>query len=234
MIGHMNRPLSSRIPFLALMILAAAVLLIGCGGSEDDGGSNPDTGSKSSNSKGADDVAARSDSYEAAPTEKLDPSKSYVVRLETDKGDIDVTVDPKQAPIAAANFVFLVKDGFYDGVKFHRVIQDFMIQTGDPLGTGTGGPGYTIEDEPVKGSYARGAVAMARTPAPDSAGSQFFIVQGSQVDLPKEYVIFGQVDKAGMKAVDEIANVEVEAGPSGEPSTPVEDVFITKATLLDE
>lgn len=220
-----------------VLVLATALVAAGCGSSDDSSSKKSDSSSDttaSTASGGGDDVASRNDAYDAAPTEKLDPSKTYIVRLATDKGDIDIKVDPKQAPIAAANFVFLVKEKFYDGVKFHRVINDFMIQTGDPLGTGTGGPGYTIKDETVKGDYQRGVVAMARTSAPDSAGSQFFIVQGSEVQLPKEYVIFGSVDDAGMKVVDKIAAVEVEAGPSGEPSTPVDDVFIKQATLLDK
>lgn len=226
-----------RLSFSVLLSLIASLVLLGCGSSDDVSTTaderTDDSTSSTSDDGGGDDVAARADSYDAAPTTRLDPAKRYVVRLTTEKGDIDIKVDPKQAPIAAANFVSLVNDGFYDGVTFHRVMRDFMIQTGDPLGTGMGGPGYTIKDEPVKGDYVPGAVAMARTPAPDSAGSQFFIVQGSQVGLPKDYVIFGQVDKPGMKAVDSIAAVEVEAGPSGEMSAPVEDVHITKAELLE-
>ena len=99
-------------------------------------------------------------------------------------GDFDITVDQKAGPIAAANFVSLVERGFYDGVVFHRVIEDFMVQTGDPRGDGTGGPGYAIDDDPVKQPYRIGSVAMANA-GPDTGGSQFFIIHGEQgVQLP--------------------------------------------------
>jgi peptidyl-prolyl cis-trans isomerase B (cyclophilin B) len=237
MIGRMIRATAPRFLLLLVLALAAALLAAGCGSDEsssDDGGSE---GSSETTSEAvdapSDEVKARDGMYDSAPTTKLDASKEYTVRLETSKGDIDIAVDPKQAPIAAANFVYLVEEGFYDGTTFHRIIEDFMIQAGDPRGDGTGGPGYTIKDEPVKGSYDRGVVAMARTPEPNSAGSQFFIVQGESVQLDPSYVIFGSVDEAGMEVVDAIAGVEVETGPSGEPSSPVEPVVIERATLVE-
>lgn len=226
---------------LLLLLLAAALLLAGCGSSDDSGGSDStsdDTSestadSNSADSASTDDVTARDGAYDAPPTLKLDPKKTYTVRVKTSKGSFDIKVDPKAAPLAAANFVFLVKEGFYDGVVFHRILKDFMVQTGDPAGTGMGGPGYSIKDDPVKGDYERGTVAMANA-GPDTGGSQFFIVHGSTVDqtLPKDYVIFGSVDDAGMKTIDKIAAVEVQAGPTGEPSQPVEPVTIESATLL--
>lgn len=228
--------LARRALVLLLLVPALSLLVAACGDDDSgsDGGSSSTTKVDSASSSVADEVAARNDSYDAAPTEKLDPSKTYVVHLETSKGDFDITVDPKAAPIAAANFVFLVKEGFYDGITFHRVIDGFMVQAGDPLGDGTGGPGYELKDDPVKGSYKRGTVAMANA-GPDTGGSQFFIVQGTTVDetLPKDYVIFGSVDEAGMKVVDTIAGVDVEPGPSGEPSKPVDPITIDKATLQE-
>ena len=98
------------------------------------------------------------------------------VRLETDLGDIVIGLYNESAPVAAENFVNLVESGYYDGIGFHRIVRDFVIQGGDPSGDGSGGPGYTIVDEEVVGQYGRGIVAMARTQAPDSQGSQFFFV----------------------------------------------------------
>ena len=229
---------ASRLLTTFLFLLLAATLAVGCGddsGSDDAKGGGADPSAERDEESSDDEVAARDGMYDEAPTERLDPKKTYVVTMETSKGSFDVLVDPKAAPIAASNFVFLVKEGFYDGTVFHRVIKDFMIQGGDPLGTGTGGPGYTIKDEPVKGKYVNGAIAMARTPAPDSAGSQFFIVHGDNGDasLDRSYVIFGKVDEAGLDVVDAIANVEVETSDSGEPSQPVEEVRLISATLKE-
>jgi cyclophilin family peptidyl-prolyl cis-trans isomerase len=244
MIRAMLTSRSARIPLLVLILLAAALLLAACGGddgentgssnSEDETAEVSDDESSDAASDGAsEDVAARNDSYDEAPKLKLDPKETYVVKLETTKGDFEIAVDQEAAPIAAANFVFLVQEGYYDGIPFHRIIKDFMIQTGDPTGTGTGGPGYELTDDPVKGDYDRGTVAMANA-GPNTGGSQFFIVHGTTVNqtLPKDYIIFGSVDDAGMKVVDKIASVEVTTGPSGEPSSPVEPVNITRATLI--
>lgn len=226
-----------RVPFLLLLLLAAALFVAGCGGdagsSDDDGGGAEQASSSEAEGGGSDDdVAARDGMYDSPPTRKLDPAKTYVVEMETSKGTLELHVDPKAAPIAAANFVFLVEEGFYDGVAFHRVIKDFMIQGGDPSGTGMGGPGYELKDDPVKGDYTRGTVAMANA-GPNTGGSQFFIVHGTNVELPKDYVIFGNVDEDGMKVVDEIADVEVETSANGEPSQPAGDVKIIKATLTE-
>jgi cyclophilin family peptidyl-prolyl cis-trans isomerase len=223
-----------RILFVLALLVAAAMLASGCGddsGSDDDGGGST-SGARQASGSMPEDPADRNGMYDEAPTEKLDPRQSYVVEMETDKGTFDITVDPKAAPIAASNFVFLVKEGFYDGTVFHRIIKDFMIQGGDPTGTGTGGPGYELQDDPVKGEYTPGTVAMANA-GPNTGGSQFFIVHGTAVDLPKDYVIFGKVDKDGMKVVDEIANVEVEVSETGEPSKPVDEVKVVSATLKE-
>lgn len=228
---------------ILLLMLAASLVAVGCGGS---GGSDSrgDTSSTSTTKPADDDasatedakldnkVAQRADAYDAPPTEKLDPKKTYAVELDTDKGLITIKVDPKAGPIASANFVFLVREGFYDGVKFHRVMKDFMIQTGDPTGTGTGGPGYRIKDDEVSGGYERGTVAMANA-GPDTGGSQFFIVDGTDVQLPPDYAIFGHVtDPVSLKTLDAIAGVKVEPGANGEPSSPTETVRIRTAKLI--
>jgi cyclophilin family peptidyl-prolyl cis-trans isomerase len=147
--------------------------------------------------------------------------------IATEKGDIVVDLFTEGAPKAANNFLDLAKKGFYDGVIFHRVVPGFVIQGGDPTGTGRGGPGYTFEDEPFKGDYYRGTLAMANA-GPNTNGSQFFIcladLSGS---LPKKYTIFGQVTK-GMDVVDQIAAAKL--GPNDRPTEPVK---ITKVAVAE-
>ncbi len=149
------------------------------------------------------------------------------VRLATELGDIVIGLFTESAPVAAENFVNLVEAGYYDGTGFHRVVPDFVIQGGDPTGTGAGGPGYTIPDEEVVGEYGRGIVAMARSPQPDSQGSQFFIViddaARASLDAARTYVIFGRVLE-GMDVVDAIA-----AAGSGEQVA--DPVLIETATV---
>ena len=123
-------------------------------------------------------------------------------RIKTNKGVIEIELFGEEAPKAVSNFIFLTKEGFYNGLKFHRREEGFVIQGGDPNGDGTGGPGYTFEDEPVKRTYARGIVAMANS-GPDTNGSQFFIMLADNKGLPKNYTIFGKVSK-GVEVIDNI------------------------------
>lgn len=153
------------------------------------------------------------------------------IRITTDLGDIVIGLFNESAPVAAENFQNLVESGYYNGTGFHRVVRDFVIQGGDPEGTGRGGPGYTILDEQVVGTYERGIVAMARTPAPNSQGSQFFVVLDDAAEPPLEsartYVIFGRVVE-GMDIVDAIAAQGPEADFIEDPvriiSTAIEEV----------
>ncbi|MCU1450347.1 MAG: peptidyl-prolyl cis-trans isomerase (rotamase) - cyclophilin family [Acidimicrobiales bacterium] len=127
------------------------------------------------------------------PATQIDTDTIYQVTIETDRGEIVMELDPQLAPTTVNNFVSLARDGFYDGLKFHRVVPEFVIQGGDPEGTGRGGPGYRFADEPVKGDYTLGAVAMANA-GPDSNGSQFFIcIDDCQTKLAKSYNLFGYV-----------------------------------------
>ena len=166
------------------------------------------------------------------PKVKLDITKRYRVILKTTEGDITIKVNPLDAIMASTNFVYLSKIGFYDNTIFHRVIKDFMIQGGDPLGNGTGGPGYTFNDEPIEGEYVRGTVAMANS-GPNTNGSQFFIVVKDSPDLPKNYTIFGKVID-GMDVVDKIAAGEVTDNGAGEISKPVSPVSITGTEVIEE
>lgn len=165
--------------------------------------------------------------YPAQPEMSIDAEKSYSATLHTSKGDVVVELLPKEAPLSVNNFVFLAKEGFYNGVKFHRIIKGFMIQGGDPTGTGMGGPGYQFRDEPVTREYVRGTLAMANA-GPNTNGSQFFIMHGD-MGLPKSYNIFGLV-KEGLDAVDAIANTPT-AGP--EQSSPSEDVLIQSVDVSE-
>ncbi|MDO8608992.1 MAG: peptidylprolyl isomerase [bacterium] len=150
------------------------------------------------------------------PTMQIDKNKIYTVILNTSEGEIDIQLFAKSAPITVNNFVFLSKNNFYKNVIFHRVIKDFMIQGGDPTGTGSGGPGYKFDDEPFTGEYTRGTVAMANA-GPNTNGSQFFILHKDYA-LSKIYVIFGKVTK-GIDVVDKIA--EALTGSNDRPINPV-------------
>jgi len=152
----------------------------------------------------------------------LPAGETRAVSISTRKGDFVITVRADLAPVAAANFVALAECGFYDDVVFHRLVPGFVIQGGDRAGTGSGGPGYTIRDERVTTPYARGTVAMARTSAPNSAGSQFFIVLSGDNSLAgtNTYAIFGSVT-SGMETVDAIAAMRNSGRPSNTALDPV-------------
>jgi cyclophilin family peptidyl-prolyl cis-trans isomerase len=145
--------------------------------------------------------------------------------LHTNHGQIRVELHDEHAPKTVENFRRLAGDGFYEGVVFHRVIPDFMIQGGDPIGTGSGGPGYTFEDEINEHKIVRGALAMANA-GPDTNGSQFFIVTVAEAPwLDGKHTVFGRVVE-GMDAVDAI-----EAQPTDERDRPLEDVVIERVEL---
>lgn len=158
------------------------------------------------------------------PNLELDLKKQYSAVLHTTAGDITISFDTQNTPITSNNFISLAKSGFYNDVIFHRTIPGFMIQGGDPTGTGSGGPGYKFDDEYLKGKYSKGTVAMANA-GPNTNGSQFFIMH---VDYPLDnlYVIFGHVT-AGQDVVDKIATAP--AGPQDRPTNPVK---ITSVDIL--
>jgi cyclophilin family peptidyl-prolyl cis-trans isomerase len=148
--------------------------------------------------------------------------------IRTTKGDIEVQLFADDAPKAANNFLDLARKGFYDGVIFHRIVPGFVIQGGDPTGTGRGGPGYQFDDEPFKGDYERGTLAMANA-GPNTNGSQFFICLADLGGrLPKNYTIFGRVTK-GLDVVDAIA-----AGPTGANDRPHDPVSMTAIDVADD
>ncbi|MEZ6092792.1 MAG: peptidylprolyl isomerase [Pirellulaceae bacterium] len=152
--------------------------------------------------------AQRFEVYDSAPTNDLDLSKSYQAIIETDHGNIVIDLFPDKAPLAVNNFVKLAQDGYYDGLTFHRVINDFVAQGGDPLGTGTGGPGYQFADEFDSSLTFDGAgvLAMANSGA-NTNGSQFFITYSSQTHLNNVHTIFGHV-ASGQSVVDALARAQ--------------------------
>lgn len=165
------------------------------------------------------------------PNMIIDQNKKYQATLHTSAGEITLSLNTRETPITANNFLYLAQNKFYDQTIFHRVINGFMIQGGDPRGDGTGGPGYQFADEKFTGEYKRGTVAMANS-GPNTNGSQFFIMH-QDYPLQPNYVIFGQVI-SGLDIVDKIATASVTNSFSGELSKPVEPVTINSITVSEE
>jgi peptidyl-prolyl cis-trans isomerase B (cyclophilin B) len=131
--------------------------------------------------------------YASPPAMTIDVGKPYKATIVTAKGTMEIALDAKAAPTTVNNFVFLAKDRFYDGLTFHRVEPGFVVQGGDPNGDGSGGPGYTIADETNSLLHEDGVIAMAKTDAPNSAGSQFYLTLGAQPHLDGRYTVFGKL-----------------------------------------
>lgn len=208
-----------RLIRIMIILGAALALLAACGGNKQAGKTGPK-------------------SWTAPPQMTLKKDKSYTATFETTEGNFTVALFTSTAPKTVNNFVFLSREGYYDNVVFHRIIKSFMIQTGDPTGTGMGGPGYTIEDElKTTQKYDPGIVAMANTGRPNSGGSQFFICTGpdcgASLNKNPNYSIFGQVVK-GMDVVQKIASTPVKPGPSGEPSMPTKEVKIKTIKIQEQ
>lgn len=227
---------------IAGLMVAVVLTLAGCGGAapaqQDKQGKNP--GAQSTPSKNtAPEGAKQMKQWDKPPAMQIDVNKQYFATLKTNKGDVRIELFPKETPKTVNNFVFLARNNFYDGVKFHRVIKDFMIQGGDPKGNGTGGPGYSFEDElPPKHSYDPGIVAMANS-GPNTNGSQFFICTGPNargLNNPSwaKYNQFGKV-VGGMDVVTAIASVKVGPNARGdETSVPLEDVHINSVVIEEK
>ncbi|MGI9029694.1 MAG: peptidylprolyl isomerase [Ilumatobacteraceae bacterium] len=175
-----------------------------------------------------DGSAPRQQQFDAPPDLGIDPSKRYTATLDTSLGEIVIALDAVKAPKTVNNFVFLAAHHYYDGVIFHRIINGFMCQGGDPTGTGRGGPGYKFADElPKAGQYQVGSVAMANA-GPNTNGSQFFLISGqSGVQLPPQYSLFGQIVK-GLDVLDEMQRVR-----TGRNDKPEQDVVINSVTIAE-
>ena len=161
--------------------------------------------------------------YSAPPPMTIDPNKKYFATIKMDIGDIKLELVPQDAPQHVNSFVFLSREGFYDGVTFHRVIPGFVAQAGDPTGTGSGGPGYTIPDEVNERKFLDGTLGMAKTSAPDSAGSQWFIDYAPQPNLDGGYTVFGQLVE-GRDVLDKI--MPRNPARATEPGTKINTIVI--------
>jgi len=164
--------------------------------------------------------------YDKPGDMKIDPKKTYTATIDTSEGKIVAQLFPDKAPQTVNSFVFLAKEHFYDGLIFHRVIPDFMIQGGDPTGTGMGGPGYKLKAEFNDVKHTPGVLSMARSSDPDSAGSQFFIMHGTAEHLDGQYTAFGKVT-SGMDVVNKIVNAPVNNRRENRPTNPVTIKSIT-------
>lgn len=239
--------------------LALALVFLGACSSNTNGTDN--TGSTESATSKTSESTTDLNALELPQLSDTVADDEYLIEMETSEGNIKIKLFPAQAPKAVENFVTHAKDGYYDGTTFHRVIEEFMIQGGDPKGDGTGGE--SIWGEGFKAEISdqlyniRGALSMARGSSRSSQGSQFFIVQNDQdmsdglaiqyypekiieayknggyPSLDGDYSVFGQVIE-GMDVVDKIAAGEVEANSSGEASTPVDPATVNKINILQE
>jgi cyclophilin family peptidyl-prolyl cis-trans isomerase len=168
-------------------------------------------------------------SYPAEPSMTIDASKTYIATVKTERGDFKIKLRPDLAPHHVNSFVFLAKDGYFDHVTFHRVIPGFVAQTGDPTGTGGGGPGYTIPLEVANTiPYARGVVGMARASDPNSAGSQWFVTYGGASSLNGQYTTFGEVTE-GMEVVDCITSRDPSRNPNAAPGDKIVSITIDES-----
>jgi cyclophilin family peptidyl-prolyl cis-trans isomerase len=176
----------------------------------------------------ADGSSPKTQQFKGEPPMIIDPSKRYTAEMVTSKGAITIALDPIGAPVTVNSFVFLARWHYYDGVAFHRIIPGFVVQGGDPTGSGSGGPGYRFKDElPKAGRYEIGSLAMANA-GPDTNGSQFFIISGPDgVRLPPQYALFGKV----VSGLGVVAAINDAGSPSGKPS---ERVAIESVTILEE
>ena len=165
--------------------------------------------------------------FDAAPDMIIDPARSYRATMVTTKGTLEITLDPIGAPLTVNSFVFLARWHYFDGIVFHRIIPGFVLQGGDPTGSGSGGPGYRFEDElPKPGRYELGSLAMANA-GPNTNGSQFFVISGPDgVRLPPLYALFGKV----VKGLEVVAAINDVGTPSGKPR---ERVVIESVTISE-
>lgn len=204
---------------ILITILMSMLVLIGCGNTK-------------SNTAKTDEAAPKSESTNAESEPTKENKNLPVATITVDGyGVMNVELYPEIAPNTVNNFISLANKGFYNNLKFHRIIKDFMIQGGDPKGNGTGGPGYSIEGEFTSNGFAnslkhtKGVISMARSQDPNSAGSQFFIMSGDASNLDGEYAAFGKVI-SGLDVLDKIRSVETSSNDA-----PKKDVVITSITV---
>lgn len=204
--------------FAALAVIVVAAILISRSGGDDG-----DTSSASGGSQGCQKVEApapKSVSFDE-PDQVVEKGEKVNAVVKTSCGEFTIALDTERAPKTSNSFAFLAEEGFYDETTFHRIVQEFVIQGGDPEGTGSGGPGYSVVEAPPSNlEYTKGIVAMAKTEteAPGTSGSQFYVVTGANVGLPAEYALLGEVT-SGYPTVEKIEK-QAKTGTE-EPKQPV-------------
>jgi peptidyl-prolyl cis-trans isomerase B (cyclophilin B) len=209
---------------IVLALATAAALAMGAAGCG--GGSSSSTATTAAGCKAVEAPEPREESL-AAPKQTVKPGEKLTAVVKTSCGSFEIALDSKQAPKTVNSFASLVRQGFYDGLDFNRVVSGFVVQGGDPAGDGTGGPGYTVvEKPPADTSYTKGVVAMAKTTAepPGSSGSQFFVATSIDTGLPPEYALLGTVSK-GYSTVERINKL------GGTDEKPKQTVLIEKLTI---
>lgn len=211
-----------KLKFFSALILLIVFLLAGCG-----------------NSSALEEVKTAEQINNQIPTimpiEKpqmiIDQNKTYTAVMKTEVGDMEISLNAAMTPVTVNNFVSLARNNFYNNTVFHRVVSGFMIQGGDPKGDGTGGPGYSFDDEAFSGNYDRGVIAMANA-GPNTNGSQFFIMH-KNYPLPKDYVIFGRVIN-GLETLDKIAEAPVAMSSMREMSKPLQPIKILSVEIQEK
>ena len=208
---------------IVTLLTALALATAGCGGSDEAAEEAPRERATTTEAGGvsgctdAESPPAKPVGNRKPPSTKLDPAKRHTVTFKTNCGRFTVELDVKTSPRTAASFYELAETGFFDDTVFHRIVPGFVIQGGDPTGTGTGGPGYqTVDPPPADAAYTKGVVAMAKTQAeaPGTSGSQFFVVTGADIGLPPDYAMLGKVS-AGLGVVERIGEL---GDPDGRPT----------------
>jgi cyclophilin family peptidyl-prolyl cis-trans isomerase len=210
--------------FALVAVAAVAVILISRGGSGDDS-----TTAAASGADGCEQVEAPKPKQVSlkAPKQTLQKGEKATAVVATSCGTFEIALDTERAPKTANSFAYLAEEGFYDDLTFHRIVPEFVIQGGDPEGTGTGGPGYkVVEKPPANLAYTKGTVAMAKSAAepPGTSGSQFYVVTGADAGLPPEYALVGKVS-GGLDVVERIGKL----GTASEK--PKQTILIEKITI---
>jgi peptidyl-prolyl cis-trans isomerase B (cyclophilin B) len=217
-----------------ILCLACALVVAACGEDDDSSGEAAATPTATEEAapagcEAAEEPEPKGEGNLKNPKERLDGGKTYVATVSTNCGDFEITLDAKRAPKTGGSFKALADEGFFDGTTFHRIIAGFVIQGGDPQGTGGGGPGYSVVEAPPRDLvYSKGVVAMAKSDveAAGTSGSQFFVVTAEDAQLPPDYALLGKVT-SGQDVVDKIGVVETD------PATdkPVEPVVISSVKV---
>jgi cyclophilin family peptidyl-prolyl cis-trans isomerase len=208
--------------FAAVVVAVVAAILIG----QNSGGGGDESKSSVAGCKVVEEPQPKNVSLKA-PKQTVKAGEGLTAAVTTSCGDFSIALDSERAPKTVNSFVYLSEEGFYDGLPFHRIIPEFDVQGGDPQGTGSGGPGYSVDEKPPSNlAYTKGVVAMAKTEVepPGRSGSQFFVVVGADAGLPPEYALVGKVSE-GMDVVERISELGSQAG------TPKETVVIESISI---